>query len=163
VLLLQNFIDILVANLRSKIAILAQIRNFLYTFAKKIFNNFNMNNRPKEKLIEVRKLKGFTQKDIADRLNMEVSGYCKMENGQRKITIKEWGILQKILDEPLEKIYEEDDKQSLNFKDNATTTGTYFANSISITVPEALLETQQKYIKKLEAEIAEFKLLFKKK
>ena len=119
-----------------------------------------MDYRPKEKLIEMRKARKFTQKDMADKLNLEVSGYTKRENGQTKIRMDQWIELAKILNIPLENIFEEDERQSLTFKDNAT--GNYCANNIYISVPEALLETQQKYIQKLEEENAELKQLLMK-
>jgi transcriptional regulator with XRE-family HTH domain len=151
---MHDFIEILICDL---------LRNFAIFFIPlpNIFKLSFMNN--KEKLIEMRNLRGFTQKDIAEKLNMEVSGYSRRETGDTKIRINEWMKLAKILNVPLEDIYEEDEKQSLNFNDNAT--GNYGANNINhlyITVPEAFMETQMKYIQKLEEEIAELKLLKKK-
>jgi transcriptional regulator with XRE-family HTH domain len=126
----------------------------------KILKQFFMENRAKEKLIEMRKLRGLKQKDVADRLKMEVSGYSKRENGQRKISISHWVELAKILNVPVDDIYEEDETQSWIFKDNAT--GNYGASNIYITVPEAFMETQMKYIRKLEEEVAELKQLIMK-
>ena len=122
-------------------------------------------NASAEKLIEMRKARGFTQKDMADKLCMEVSGYSRRESGETKISIGQWETLAKTLSVPLEKIYEVDENQSFTFNDVAT--GNYCAstNNISITVDESLLpllETQQKYIRKLEEEIAELKLFMKR-
>ena len=120
-------------------------------------------NHTKEKLIEMRKARGFTQKDMADRLHLEVSSYGRRESGETKIRIEQWIELAKMLGVPLENIYEEDENQHLTFKDNAT--GKCCANNINniyITVPESLLETQQKYIQKLENENAELKQLLMK-
>ena len=117
-------------------------------------------NKAKEKLIEMRKIRGFTQKDMADRLHLEVSSYNRRENGETKIRIGQWVELAKMLNVPLENIYEEDENTSVTFKDNAT--GNYGANNMYITVPEALMETQLKYIQKLEEEIKEFKQLLMK-
>ena len=121
-------------------------------------------NRTKEKLIEMRKARGFTQKEMADRLHLEVSGYSRRENGETKIRIEQWVELAKMLAVPLENIYEEDENQSITINDS--TVGDYCASSnvqnISINVPESLLETQQKYIRKLEEEIVELKRLVKK-
>ncbi|MCL2042193.1 MAG: helix-turn-helix domain-containing protein [Bacteroidales bacterium] len=113
-----------------------------------------------EKLIEMRKARGFTQKDMADRLKLDVSGYSKRESGQTKIRIGQWVELAKMLNVPVDDIYEEDETQSWTFKDNAT--GNYGANTIYITVPEALMETQLKYMRKLEEEISELKQLLVK-
>ncbi len=38
-----------------------------------------------ERLAERRKLLGFTQKDVADRLGISVPTYCRYEKGTRKI------------------------------------------------------------------------------
>jgi transcriptional regulator with XRE-family HTH domain len=120
-------------------------------------------NKKKEKLIETRKSKGFTQKDMADRLHLEVSNYNKRERGETKIRIEQWVELAKMLGVPLENIYEESENPSITFNDNAT--GKCCANNINnvyITVPEALLETQLKYIQKLEEENKELKQLLMK-
>ena len=120
-------------------------------------------NKAKEKLIEMRKLRGLTQKDMADRLHLEVSSYSRRESGETKIRIGQWVELAKMLNVPVDDIYEEDENQSLTFNDS--TVGDYCALSnvqnISINVPEALLEIQQKYIRKLEEEIVELKRLVK--
>jgi len=118
-------------------------------------------NKEKEKLIEMRKLRGLTQQDMADRLHLEVSGYSKREIGRTKIDIEQWVELAKILNAPVGDIYEEDENASITFKDNANVN--YGKNNTYITVHEALMETQLKYIKKLEEENAELKQLLMKK
>jgi DNA-binding XRE family transcriptional regulator len=150
----HNFIAILICDLPHITA------NFFIPLPN-IFKRFYMDNIKKEKLIEVRNMRGFTQTDMAEKLSMEVSSYNRRENGETKIRIDQWAKLAKVLNVPIENIYEEDEKQSLNFKDNAT--GNYCANNLYITVPEALMETQQKYIQKLEEENAELKQLIMKK
>ena len=119
-----------------------------------------MNIKEKEKLIEKRKLRGFTQKDMADKLNLEVSSYSRRESGYTKIRIDQWETLAKILSVPLADIYEDDEHQSFTFNDS--TIGDYCASNISITIPETLLETLQKYIRKLEEENTELRLLMKR-
>jgi len=54
----------------------------------------------KNKLIEMRELKGFSQPEIAEKLNMDVSSYCRRENGKTKITIKQWEKLANIFNVP---------------------------------------------------------------
>jgi len=124
-----------------------------------------MGNNAKVKLKEKREERGLTQKDMAKRLNMEVSGYCKRENGQLNTQLNFWAECAKILTCPIEDIYEEDEnKQSLTFKDNAT--GNYGVNNINtiqITVSEAFIEKHLKNIIKLEKEISELKELLMKK
>ena len=120
-----------------------------------------MENQAKEKLIEMRSHRGFTQKEMAERLNMEVSGYCKRENGQRKISISHWVEIAKILNCKVEDIYEEEEKQSWIFKENSIRRN-YCAKNINLTVPEDFMKTHLKYIEKLEAEVAELKKLLMK-
>jgi len=104
-----------------------------------------MENNKKVKLIEKREERGLTQKDMSEKLNMSVSGYCKRENGQRKISISEWGKSAKILNCPIEDIYEEDEKQSWIFKENSIY-GNHCAKIINLTVPEDFMKTHLKYI-----------------
>jgi hypothetical protein len=88
---------------------------------------------------------------------MDVSNYNRRENGQAKINILEWEKLSKILDVPLNEIYETDEGQVFICKDNASMN--YQGTNHIYSVPEFLLETQQKYIRKLEEEIAGLKVL----
>jgi transcriptional regulator with XRE-family HTH domain len=115
----------------------------------------------KIKLLEVRKSKGFSQHQIAEKLYMDVSSYNRRENGQVKINITEWEKLAKILDVPLNEIYESEENQMFICRDNAS--GNYQGTNNIYAVPESLLETQQKYIKKLEEEIAELKRVLQEK
>jgi len=105
------------------------------------------------KLIEVRKSKGFSQQQIAEKLFMDVSGYNRREKGQVKINFVEWENLAKILDVQLDEIYESDEKQVIICKDNASINN-QGTNNI-YTVPQSLLDTQEKYIKILEEKIKE--------
>jgi len=113
----------------------------------------------KTKLKEIRNAKRIPQERIAEYLNMSATCYSRRENGQTYIKNEEWLKLAKILDVPLSEIYEPDEKQSNTFKDNISSNiiGTNFGSPSIYTVPESLLETQQKYIAKLEAEIEELK------
>ena len=109
----------------------------------------------------MRKSKGFSQSQIAEKLYMDVSNYNRRENGQVKINISEWEKLAKILDVPLNEIYESDENQTFICRDSAS--GNYQGTNHIYSIPEFLLETQQKYIRKLETEIAELKNLLEKK
>jgi len=116
----------------------------------------------KIKLIEKREERGLTQKEMAERLNMEVSGYCKRENGQLNTRLNLWAEFAKILNCPIEDIYEEDkNMQSWTFNDNAT--GNYGGNIIYMAVHESVIETPMKYIQKLEKENEELKQQLMKK
>ena len=109
----------------------------------------------KSKLIEMRKTKGLSQSEISDKLCMDVSNYCRRENGQVKIMLHEWKKLAEILDTPMEEIYEEEDNQVFICKDN--TTVHYQGTNNIFSIPEHLLETQRKYIESLEREIVELR------
>jgi len=90
---------------------------------------------------------------------MHLSNYSRRESGEVKMNIVEWEKLAKALNVPLSEIYEPDESQILICNDNAS--GNFITNngtSNNYTVPETLLETQEKYIKKLEEEIAVLKL-----
>jgi len=109
----------------------------------------------KNKLIAVRTEKGFSQKEMADRLYMDQSQYSRRENGNIRISEEEWEKLSQILDVPVEDIFESAENQVFICKDNAT--GNYQGNQITYSIPEHILETQRKYIQKLEEEIVELK------
>lgn len=105
----------------------------------------------KFKLQGTRLKKGLSQETIADMLGMTQSNYSRKENGSSKITREEWERLSKILEVPLEEIFESD---IFIFQDNAT--GNYSGTNNIYSIPkhiEELLETQRKYIERLEEEI----------
>ena len=107
----------------------------------------------KIKLMEARKLKGFSQNEIADKLCMDQSCYSRREKGEIKININQWIKLSEILEVPLAEIFEQDDSQLFICNENAI--GNFQGTQNIYSVPESLLESQQKLIKKLEDEIAE--------
>ena len=104
----------------------------------------------KLKLTEKRKARGLSQEEIADSLHMDVSNYSRRENGVTKIHIYEWEKLAGLLDTTVEEIYESDENKVFICKDNST--GNYQGTNIIYSIPEYLLETQRKYIEKLENE-----------
>jgi len=114
----------------------------------------------KIKLIEKRKNKGFSQMYMAEKLCIDESNYCRREKGLSKISSVEWKKLSQILEVPIEDIFEADENQFFIYQDNAI--GNYQGTNNIYSVPESLLETQQKYIKKLEEEIQHLKELLKK-
>ncbi|MDC8099780.1 helix-turn-helix domain-containing protein [Chryseobacterium rhizosphaerae] len=63
----------------------------------------------KEKLRAIRKLKKYTQQQIADMLATDVSNYSRKENGDVKITEEEWKKIANFLSVPIEDVYEEDE------------------------------------------------------
>ncbi len=98
--------------------------------------------------------KGFTQQ-IADLLLMDVSNYSRKVKGTVKVRSDEWEKLAKLLDVPVEDIYQSDESQYFICKDNAK--GNYQGNNHIYAIPEHFIDMQRKYIEKLELEIEELK------
>lgn len=111
----------------------------------------------KVKLVEARKAKGYSQNKIAEELCMDVSNYNRREKGQAKISNSEWEKLSKILEIPVEDIYESEESNFFVFKDNSI--GNYLGTNHIYSIPEYMLESQRKYISKLEEEIDNLKSL----
>ena len=110
----------------------------------------------KVKLIQARIKRGFTQQQLAKALCVDVSNYNRREKGQIKISNAEWEKLSKIMDTPIEEIYEQEDSMVFICKDNAT--GNYQGNNHIYSIPEYFLDNQKKYIDKLEQENEQLKL-----
>ena len=102
----------------------------------------------KNKLIEMRNFKGFSQQQIAEQLRMGVTTYHRRENGQMPIDLPLWEKLAKILDVQLGEILEFDENQVFICNDNASIHN-HGTNNI-YTVPEIY----PKYITSLEEKIA---------
>jgi transcriptional regulator with XRE-family HTH domain len=109
----------------------------------------------KQKLVEIRKKRGYSQEQMAKHLHMDVSNYNRREKGQAKITSTEWEKLATILNVSVEEIFESEESMIFVCKDNAT--GNYQGNNHIYSIPEFLLESQRKYIAKLEEENAALK------
>ena len=122
------------------------IRSIYFLFLKQIALNMI-----KQKLINKRKERNFTQEEFAFKLGIETSNYNRRENGITKISKNEWDKMAKLLDTTLEEIYEPED-------------GVYIIKS-EITNPPTLnefaFETMKKYIQKLEEEIELLKKRFR--
>ncbi|MDQ8140569.1 helix-turn-helix transcriptional regulator [Chryseobacterium sp. CFS15] len=97
----------------------------------------------KQKLLDKRIEKKFTQEELAYKVGMETSSYNRRENGVTKISKKEWIKVAKELGVKLEDIYEPDD--GIFFIKNENTT-----NAVNISAYGLL--TMKKYIAKLEEE-----------
>ena len=112
----------------------------------------------KNKLIEARNNRGYSQEAMAACIGKNVSSYYRKENGEIKISHQEWQILAKELDVPLEDIYESDESMIFVFNDNASGIGNGIGNTITnYTIPQSVWETQKKYIEKLEEETQRLK------
>ncbi|PXW16134.1 helix-turn-helix protein [Chryseobacterium sp. CBTAP 102] len=109
----------------------------------------------KEKLRNVRKRKGFTQQQVADYIATDVSNYSRKESGDVKIFNDEWDKIARLLEVPVEEIYEEEEAKQINNFENITGSSG-FGNNINgnlyCNVPEFLLENQRDYIEHLKKE-----------
>jgi DNA-binding XRE family transcriptional regulator len=103
----------------------------------------------KNKLIEARNKKGYTQDYMAATLSMDISSYSRKEQGKIKIANHEWKQLSEILETPVEDIYESDESMMFVFNDHATGNGNIVTN---YTIPQSMWESQKKYIEKMEEE-----------
>ena len=122
--------------------------------------NQNFENMEKLKLIETRKKRGLSQEQMAFALDMDTSCYNRREKGQIKISAEHWQKIAKKLDVPVEEIYQADETQFFICRDNASVN--YQGTNNIYSIPESVLDTQQKYIKKLEEEILHLKELLQK-
>ena len=105
----------------------------------------------KLKLIEARENKGYSQEYMSNALGIAESSYCRRENGLTKIIDIEWEKISQILEVPVNEIRESDENHFFICNDNASVNYQGSNNTI-YSVPEFMLETQQKYIQKLEKE-----------
>ncbi len=122
-----------------------------------------MSDMQKEKLRTVRKMKGFTQQQMAEVIPTDVSNYSRKENGTVSITQTEWNKLAQFLEVPIEEIYEEEeakivienpvfnDNNGVNVGNNNATAN--ISNELSIEI----IKTMQEYIGLLKEEIERLK------
>lgn len=108
----------------------------------------------KENLSSLRKKRGYSQQQISDLLNMDVSNYQRRESGEKSISMDEWQKLAEILEVPLAEIYEAEEKQVIIFQDHAQN---HHGIGNTYSIPEYLLEHQLKYISRLEEENAKLR------
>ena len=117
----------------------------------------------KTKLIDVRTKKGVSQEKMADILSMDVSNYNRREKGTTKISLHEWQKIAKILETPIEDIYETEESTVIIFNDNSTGTGYGVGVVNNYNIPLSIWESQKKYIEMLEIENINLKALLKEK
>lgn len=109
----------------------------------------------KEKLIKRRNEKDFTQKDLAEYLNISQTQYSRKEKGEVEISEEEWDRISKLLETNIEEIKQIDDSKNItNYFDNVTSSnfgsvnGNYYCN-----IPEFLLESQRELMEMLKKEL----------
>lgn len=100
-----------------------------------------------EKLKKLRKQMGFSQVQMGKILGTDASNYSRKERGEVKIYYDEWEKLAKALGVPLEDIRNNEAKLSFHPAPITSDPSLTYSN-----VPNFILETQKKYIEKLEQE-----------
>ncbi len=105
-----------------------------------------------EKLRNLRKQKGISQEKMAKIIGADPSNYSRKERGEVKIFDDEWEKLAKTLEVTVEEIKNDDAKFSFQFE-NSTFHDHAGSNINYSNIPDFFIETQKKYIDKLEKEI----------
>ncbi len=107
-----------------------------------------------EKLKNLRKQKGISQEKMAKIIGTDTSNYSRKERGEVKIFDDEWEKLAKTLEVSVGEIKNYDARFSFQFENS--TFHEHSGNNITYSnVPDFFLETQKKYIEKLERENTE--------
>ena len=108
-----------------------------------------------QKLIDARKSKGLTQKQMALKIAMEQTTYSRKERGKSPISDEEWNRFAKTLEVPVDEI-----KEINNSSNSKNENCTFNDNSIGIqyiNIPENVFNIIIKYNTKLEEENATLK------
>lgn len=103
-----------------------------------------------QKLIDLRKAKKFTQKQMALKIAMEQTTYSRKERGKSPITDEEWQRFAKVLETDIEQIKEENKPISMrneNWSLNDNSIGIQYVN-----IPQNVFDIIIKYNAKLEEE-----------
>jgi transcriptional regulator with XRE-family HTH domain len=103
-----------------------------------------------QKLIDARKAKGYTQKQMALKIAMEQTTYSRKERGKSPISDEEWNRLAKMLEVPVEEI-----KELNNSSNSKNENCTFQDNAIGIQyikIPQNVFDIIIKYNAKLEEE-----------
>lgn len=105
----------------------------------------------KQKLLDARLRKGFSQEELADRIGMSQTNYSRRENGLTRISDKEWDRLAKELEVEKDDIFEEDNPYIVykNNKGNSFNSGTIYFNIPDFVLEHIeLLKEQNQFLKK---------------
>lgn len=105
----------------------------------------------KEKLIKRRNEKDFTQKDIAEYLNISQTQYSRKEKGE-----EEWERISKLLETSVEEIKESEEVTNINnYFENTVTSSSFgsIAGNFYCNIPEFLLESQKELMEMLKKQI----------
>ena len=119
-------------------------------------------NYGKTKACSSQKTKGNnTEKNC--RIALYGSNYNRKEKGKLSMRHEEWEKIAEYLGVPIEEIYEAEQQQIIICKDQAIGIGVNNGTNNVYTIPEFILESQRKYIQKLEEEIKRLKASDQKK
>ena len=114
-----------------------------------------MKNKAKNRLIDARKRMGYSQDYLSSVLEIDTSSYSRKENGQIKITSKEWQKLSETLEVPFEEIFELEENMVLIYNDSSSGNGNSngYGNIVTnYALPQFVLDSLKNYIEKLEEE-----------
>ena len=98
---------------------------------------------------------GYSQDYLSSVLEIDTSSYSRKENGQIKITSKEWQKLSETLEVPLEEILEPEENMVLIYNDSSSGNGNSngYGNIVTnYALPQFVLDSLKNYIEKLEEE-----------
>jgi transcriptional regulator with XRE-family HTH domain len=115
----------------------------------------------KTKLIEARKSRGYSQEYVASKLGMDVSNYCRRENGENQMSMNDWKKASELLEYSIADIFEPDENQVFIHNENSSNNNQGNNNTVYSPVPEFILDALQKLIKNLEEENKYLKELLK--
>jgi transcriptional regulator with XRE-family HTH domain len=109
-----------------------------------------------EKLYAVRKSRGLSQMQMAQKAAMEQTTYSRKEMGKSPITDEEWEKFAKVLNTTVDEI--KDSPTGITVKNkNCTFSDNAVAGVQYISIPQEVLDTVLRYNKKLEEEIQSLK------
>lgn len=112
----------------------------------------------KTKLINARKKRGLSTKEIADLISMEEYSYRRREKGETRITYKEWQKIAAILEVEVEDIFEtEQQAVNIHSENGQVKFSTYTGKIQYYNIPKEMVENQQEYIVILKKQIEELK------
>jgi len=108
----------------------------------------------KEKLIKRRNEKDFTQKDLAEYLNISQTQYSRKEKGEVEISEEEWERISKLLETNVDEIKELNENQNITnyFENTITSNNGSISGNYHCNVPEFLLENQKELIDMMKKE-----------
>lgn len=110
-----------------------------------------------ENIKKFRELKNYTREFMADKLEMSVSGYSKLERGDVELTISKLYKIAEVLEVNVSQILNFDASKIFNIKDYGVANVDIQSQTNNYTDPY-----KDKYIQLLEAEVARLKKLEEK-